>query len=272
MTAQLATAPILAEPLFPEDAARAASRMVMTALAEGRLVTAYQPVVRASAAGIVAFHECLVRIIDRNGAEIPAATFVPHVEATAAGRLLDREMLRQALEVLKANPRQRLSVNLSALTVGDLEWMEILRAAVEEQPQCGMLLVVEITETAMLELDARALDFLYEIRAMGCSIAIDDFGAGHSTISHLGKFRFDFLKLDGSLIRDAAARPEGAHMLGAIVSMAKHMDLVTVAEMVETEDEIDWLARLGIDCIQGYAIGKPTRVPTFLNDDARISA
>lgn len=257
--------PLLETPLFQHEADAAACRLVSRAMAENRLVQAYQPVVRADAPKVTAFHECLVRVLDHEGQAVPAGKFMPSVEKTEIGRMVDRAMLRQALATVAKAPFNRLSVNVSALSVGDAEWLRILRDAVEVMPECGLMLVVEITETAMLTLDARALDFLFDIRELGCSLAIDDFGAGHTTIGHLGKFAWDFLKIDGSFIRDIGSNDANKRSVAGMIAMAKHFELMTVAEMVERKEDIPLLVDMGVDCVQGYAIGRPTISPPWLS-------
>lgn len=238
--------------------------MVGAALAENRLRPAYQPVVRADAPHLVAFHECLARVVDHDGNAIPAGRFIAAVEPTPLGRLLDRAMLQQVLDTLAIERQQRLSVNMSALSVGDRGWLDILRTAVARDPDLGMRLIVEITETEALLMTPETISFLSQVRDLGCSLAVDDFGAGHSSLANLSRFRFDFLKIDGALVRGIVDDMAMQQRLNAVLIMARHFDLVTVAEMAETQEEIDLLARLGVDCIQGYGIAHPDMAPKWL--------
>ena len=240
-------------------------RSVASALAENRLTVAFQPVVSAKNSKIPAFHECLVRIRERNGEITPAARFMPEVEQSDLGRLVDRAVLRKALAILQDTQRVRLSVNLSANGIGDTEWLEILKDACEIAPQCGEFLIVEITESAILNLSPEKFAFLNQIRDLGCSIALDDFGAGHTSIGQLGKFRFDFLKIDGSYVQDILDNQDHQFLLRSMVSIARHFEMVSVAEMVETPEAGELLSEMGIDCLQGYALGKPSLTPDWLN-------
>jgi len=247
-------------------------RSVASALAENRLTVAFQPVVSARNTKIPAFHECLVRIRERNGEVTPAARFMPHVEGSDIGRLVDRAVLRKAVEVLKDTQRVRLSINLSANGVGDMDWLAILETACAAAPQCGEFLIIEITESAILNLTPEKFAFLNRLRDLGCSIALDDFGAGHTSIGQLGKFRFDFLKIDGSYIRDILENEDHQFLLRSMVSIARHFEMVSVAEMVEDQEAADLLTDMGIDCLQGYAFGKPSLTPEFLGKpDSKVA-
>lgn len=243
-------------------------RSVASALAENRLTIAFQPVVSAKNSKIPAFHECLVRIQERNGDITPAARFMPTVENSDIGRLVDRAVLRQALDVLKDTQRVRLSVNLSANGIGDQAWLDILKEACATAPQCGEFLIVEITESSVLSFTPEQFAFLNELRDLGCSIALDDFGAGHTSIGQLSKFRFDFLKIDGSYVQDILENEDNQFLLRSMVSIARHFEMVSVAEMVEDQDTADLLGQMGIDCLQGYAFGKATLTPDFLDQPA----
>lgn len=239
-------------------------RMVSSAIAEDRITVAFQPIVSSSNPNIPAFQECLVRIRERNGEIVPAARFISAIEDSDLGRIVDRIVLRKVMKIMKETRRIRFSVNMSACGIGDTEWLKILQEACEEAPNCGELLVIEITESSMLNLSDDCIAYLDEIRGLGCSIAIDDFGSGHTSIGHLGKFRFDFLKIDGSYIRDFTKNPDNQFLVKSMLSIARHFEMVSVAEMVDNQQTADALAKLGVDCLQGYHCGKPIVDPDWL--------
>lgn len=242
------------------------ARFVAAALAENRVHCAFQPVVSSSKPNVVAFYECLARIIDRNGEIIPAGRFIPSVEDTDMGRLIDRAVLRQVIDALLSTRRVRLSVNISARGLGDTGWLDILREANQQSPGICDFLIVEVTESAFLNLTDPILEFLAEIRALGCSIAVDDFGAGHTSIGHLARFRFDFLKIDGSFVRGISRNRDNQFLVRSMVSIARHFEMVSVAEMVDSDEDIALLRHLGVDCLQGFHIGMPIMQ---LPDDVR---
>ena len=250
---------------LPAEPDRAAFRTMASAIAENRIVLAYQPVMSARRQDMPAFFECLARIVGRDGIETSAGPLIEAVEATDLGRLVDRAVLRQALATLAAHPGRRLSVNLSACGIGDRDWLALIADADERSPGIGDWLIVEITETASLTLDAAALDFLFELRRLGVSLALDDFGSGHTSLKQLGKFRFDFLKIDGSLCTSLKDDRQRLTMLRSILRVARHFDLVTVAECVETGEDAAILIAEGVDCLQGYHFGLPDTAPEWLD-------
>lgn len=266
------TAPTIPNAQLSLPEAAETLRMVSSAIAENRLRIAYQPVASAIRPEAVAFYECLVRIIDHAGEIIPAARFIADIEAQDIGRIVDRQVLRMALETLATTRRVRLSVNLSACGVGDQGWLDILKAAEAATPGICDFLIVEITESAVMSLTPRDLEFLYELRALGCSIALDDFGAGHTSIGHLGKFRFDFIKIDGSFVRDIADNKDNQFLVRSMISIARHFEMVSVAEMVSSAKDIAILRGLGIDCVQGYHIGMPDFEPGWISNQSAASA
>lgn len=249
-----------------------AVKLVASAIAENRVTMAFQPVVSAANQKVPAFQECLVRIRERNGDIVPAARFMPHVEHCDLGRLVDRQTLRQVVTILKRTQRVRLSINISANTIGDEEWLNILKKACTVSPACGEFLIVEITESALLDLNDDNIEFLNQLRQLGCSIAIDDFGSGHTSIGQLGRFRFDILKIDGSYIRELETNADNQFLVRSMLSIARHFEMVSVAEMVENDGTAEILENMGVDCLQGYHFGKPDTSPVWLKFEDRKSA
>lgn len=241
-------------------------RLVTAALAENRLKCAFQPVVYAQRPQVPVFHECLARVTEPDGSILPAASFIAPIEGHDVGRLVDRAMLRHALAVLESSRRLRLSVNLSATGLGDVGWLDILRTASDRSPGCADFLIVEITESAIMTLSDENIRFLNMIRSFGCSIAIDDFGAGHTSIGHFNRFRFDFLKIDGSFVRGLVNDLDNQFLVRAMASIARHFDMVSIAEMVSTEAEANMLRSFGVDCLQGFHIARPYFDPPWLKD------
>ena len=231
-------------------------RSARDALKAGRAALALQPVMDARS-GRPAFHEGLIRLADGTGRLIPAAEFMPFVEADPLGREVDRIALRLGLAALCEAPGLRLSVNLSALTIGDAGWLRVLDEGIADDPTAAERLVVEITETAAIALPAATRAFLGDLRARGVSLALDDFGAGHTSLRYLREFAFDILKIDGRFVRGLARSADDRVLTAAMVGVAQHFDMLTVAECVETEDDAAACRDLGIDCLQGYLYGAP---------------
>lgn len=257
--------PPVAGPGQPEPTAwerslaeRPIADVVDQALAEDRLGLALQPIVASGAGGRIAFHEGLLRILDTDGAVIPAGAFIPAVETTALGRRLDRWALGRAIELLSGNPLLRLSINLSPLSMADPKWFGIIDRAVAGDPGIGDRLILEITENGAMDRPERTIGFMDRLRRRGLSFALDDFGAGHTSFRHFRDFRFDLVKIDGGYIRGLPRNPDNQILVKALVTIARHFEMFTVAEFVETEEEARCLDGLEVDCQQGFLHGRPS--------------
>jgi EAL domain-containing protein (putative c-di-GMP-specific phosphodiesterase class I) len=236
---------------------------VAQALAQGRLGFHFQPVVRADAPHLPAFFEMLARIRLPNGQILPAGAFMPAVADGELGRAIDRLALAKALEALAATPALRLSVNVSPRSMGDEDWLGILGAAHRGgSGVCGRL-ILEVTEDDALRDAAQTLEFMHHVRRMGPAFALDDFGAGATGFRHFRDFRFDMVKMDGGFVTGVHANPDAQVLVRCLVTLAQHFEMLTVAERVETRADADWLRAAGIDCLQGYLIGRPAAVPVL---------
>lgn len=234
---------------------------VAQALAQGRILFHYQPVVRATNPRFPAFFESLARLRQPNGEVRPAGTPLPLVEAGPIGRAIDRLALADALALLRANPGIRLAINMSPLSMGDAEWLQILADGTRlDRGACGRL-ILEITEAAAMRDPGQTVDFMDHVRRSGCAFALDDFGAGATSFRYFRDFRFDVVKIDGSFIAGVAGARDAQVLVECLMAVARHFEMVTVAERVETEADAEWLRALGIDCLQGWLYGRPSARP-----------
>lgn len=231
---------------------------VKAAIAEGRLRLFFQPAVRSDSMGFVAFYEGLARIIMPDGTIISAGQFIPFVENTPVGRILDRKTLEMALLALHADEGLRLSVNLSPNSMSDQGWLDVFHTYAKG---VGDRLILEVTETAAISNIEHTAAFLRHIRSFGCSIALDDFGTGYTSFRHFRDFLFDIVKIDGLFIRDLDHNKDNQVLLEALLKISQHFDMMTVAEFVETPAEARKAAEMGVDCLQGFLIGRATETP-----------
>jgi len=247
---------------------REAVAMVQAALAAGRMRLACQPVLSARHRGRIAYWEGLIRLLDETGRVIPAADFMPEIEAHELGRVIDRTALALGLDALSRAPALRLAVNLSARSIGYGPWLATLDRALAGDPTLGERLILEITESSAMLMPDLVSVFMRDMRARGLSFALDDFGAGHTSFRHLRSFTFDILKIDGGFIRGIASDADNQVLTAALISIARHFDMLSVAESVERAADAEHLAAAGIDAMQGYRFGAPTLRPPWL-DEAR---
>ncbi|MFO6464152.1 EAL domain-containing protein [Jannaschia sp. KMU-145] len=242
--------------------------MVRRALDCGDVMLAFQPVIAATT-GDAAFHEGLIRILDQNGRIIPAAQFMSTVEVQELGREIDCAALRCGLGALARTPGLRLSVNMSARSIGYPKWMQILRRWLAKDETVGERLILEISEESAMQVPELVKTFMADLQDKGITFALDRFGAGRTSFRHLKEFYFDILKIDGGFVRDCDVDPDNQCILGALVTIGRQFDMFTVAEAVETRAEADFLSSAGIDCLQGFYYGAPQTKPEWLPPPGR---
>jgi len=234
---------------------------VAQALVQGRIEFHYQPVVSAAHPARPAFYEMLARLRLPDGQLLPGAAFIPAIEAGPLGRAIDRLALAEALKDLAADPGLRLSVNMSPLSMGDEGWLALIAAAHRGgSGVCGRL-IIEVTEDAALVDVGQTIDFIDHVRATGCAFALDDFGAGATGFRYFRDFRFDMVKIDGAFARGVHAVRDAQVLVECLTSVARHFEMLTVAEQVESEADAAWLRAAGVDCLQGYLYGRPAARP-----------
>jgi diguanylate cyclase (GGDEF)-like protein len=234
---------------------------VQRALHENRLVFAYQPVVASGAygnAGAVDYYECLLRMIDEDGKPVAAAQFIPVIERLGFVRIIDRYVLERAVQEAAAHPGYCLGLNISGVTATDRSWLRAATRLLRDRPEVARQLVVEITETAAMGDVEECARFVQALRALGCRVAIDDFGVGFHSLRHLQMLAVDTVKIDGSYVSDLADKVENQVFLRHLVGLAHGLGFTTVAEGVESEQEAAILRREGVKLLQGYHFARPT--------------
>lgn len=240
---------------------RDAPALVAAALREGRAQLAFQPVVAADDPSRVAFHEGFIRLTDPAGRLIPAGDFIAGVEDRAEGREIDAVALRLGLQALAREPSLRLAVNMSARSIADDQWREVLETGLAADADVGARLILDVSETSAMLLPEVVVRFMAAMQPRGVSFALDDFGAGFISFRHLRDFFFDMVKIDPLFVRGIDSSPDNQVMIEALVSVARQFDMFTVAEGVETRQEAAHLQHLGLDCLQGYLFGRPRPRP-----------
>ena len=230
---------------------------VQLALRQERVMLAFQPVVVA-ATGAVDHYECLLRMRTPDGEIVAASEFVPVVEQLGFIRLIDRYVLDLVVAELAAQPGIRLGLNISGLTAADRPWLRALVSQVRHRPDIASRLIVEITETAALYDIEESARFVSALRHAGCSVALDDFGAGHTSLRHLQSLAVDTVKIDGSFIKNLAVIPENQVFLRHLLGLAQGFGFHTVAEGVTTVEDAAILRREGVGLLQGHLFGRPS--------------
>lgn len=254
------------------DRDRHTMEMVQEALRKKQVMLAYQPIVQTLRPDRPAFFEGLIRVLDKTGRVIPAREFIEVAETTETGRQLDCLALELGLKALTENKYLRLAINMSARSIGYPRWKETLMSGLNGDPTIAERLILEITESSAMVMPDLVSVFMSDLQSMGISFALDDFGAGYTAFRYLKDFYFDMVKIDGEFIRGIADNPDNQVLTQALVSVAKHFDMYTVAEFVETAEDAAYLTEIGIDCMQGHYFGAATIDPAWRDRDAERKA
>ena len=230
--------------------------MVREALRDQRAVLAFQPV-RQARGGMLAFHEGLIRVLDETGRIIPAQDFMGEIESDGLGRDIDAAALRLGFQHLRARPDLRVSINVSARSLGDSLWRDALNEGLRMGEDVTARMILEISEESAMLLPEVVIRFMEEMQPRGISFALDDFGAGFTAFRYLKDFFFDLVKIDDIFVRGIEDQPDNQVLAEALLAVAHQFDMFAVAEGVETEAEAEFLRSIGCDCLQGYHIGVP---------------
>ena len=257
--------PTLANPLAAAISAqdRETLSMVAAALQDRRMRLAFQPVVYAADPSIIGFFEGFIRLLNLRDQVIPARDFMPAVEQMQLGREIDCAALQLGLMAMQRNPQIRVSINMSARSVGYRPWVEMLRRALQDSPRIGANLILEINEASALQVPDVLKPFMAEMREHGIVFALDDFGAAMTSLRFLQEMGFEIAKIDGSLVKHVDRLPDSQAVVKAAIAVARELGMFVVAEAVETEGEAKWLRDAGVGCLQGYLFGPPTVTPDF---------
>ena len=166
----------------------------------------FNPSYRRKIPADIIFYEGLIRIPDERGRIIPARDFMPFVENIELGRKIDAVALELGLRHLLENPDIRISLNMSARSIGYGPWSDTLARYLRRDLNLGTRLILEITESSAILVPELVLSFMKDMRKRGITFALDDFGAGTTSFRYLRDFNFDVVKVDGQFIRGVAWR------------------------------------------------------------------
>jgi len=232
------------------------------ALEQHRFELHAQPIVATRASGTKQQHvELLLRLRDVQGQLISPATFIPAAERFGLMSNIDRWVVRQVLVELvpwlQERPQLHVGINLSGNSLSDPGFLPELLELIAASPLDPQRLLFELTETAVINKLSVASQLISQVRERGCRIALDDFGAGLSSFTYLKNFRVDYVKIDGSFVRNLDQDPLDRAIVESINQVAHHLGAETIAEFVESRATFELLGSIGVDYAQGYALGKP---------------
>jgi diguanylate cyclase (GGDEF)-like protein/PAS domain S-box-containing protein len=236
---------------------------LQTALKENRFQLYHQPIVPAFGddTGGPAM-EVLVRLQDELGHEVPPSEFVRAAERYRLMGLVDRWVVQTTLAALGRGaipvPATRsVAINVSGQTLGDTQFLEFVVECLDSTGVSPAQVCFEITESAVVANMDHARRFVGVLHGMGCQFALDDFGSGVGSFSNLKNLPMDYLKIDGSFMRNLSKDTVNQAMVTAMIKLARTLNFKVIAEQVEDVAALEAARRMGVDYIQGYVIGKP---------------
>ncbi len=262
--------------VFQEDGGAALREMetltqLRSALEEDRFELHAQPIVSVCSTEEKSYFELLVRMRDTSGALVQPNLFIPAAEKFGMMRELDRWVIRNALQVYSGHPslgNLRFAINLSGQSLSDVGLWAFVRAVFQKTGVPPETITFEVTETSIIDNITVATTFLQEVRQLGCRVALDDFGTGMSSLSYLKQFAMDYLKIDGSFIKQLGDSPLDQSIVRATSEIARTMQVITVGECAEDMRTVELLQELGVNLVQGWATGHPQLLQEVLCEHA----
>jgi EAL domain-containing protein (putative c-di-GMP-specific phosphodiesterase class I) len=222
----------------------------------------FQPIVALHSAMDSLSYEVLIRMRGQDGAIIPPGKFIGAAERNGLMAQIDWWVLRSTLEWLDDHPdhRERLSfatINISGASLNDTRFVDAAFSMIAEHPLAMPKLCFEITESVALHDLGSTRRFVDQVRMYGSKLALDDFGAGYTSFNYLKEIPADFIKIDGSFVRDINRNPANYAITRTIVELTHELGMRSIAEWAETSDTIASLIELGVDYGQGFGLVRP---------------
>jgi diguanylate cyclase (GGDEF)-like protein/PAS domain S-box-containing protein len=239
-------------------------QLLQSALKENRFELHAQPIVQVAPSleggpGL----EVLLRLKDENGVMVAPAEFMRAAERYRLMPHIDRWVVQTSLTalgrgVLRLAPDRSLCINLGGQTLGDAGFLEFVVECLDRTGVAPDRICFEVTENSVITNIEHARRFIGVLHGMGCHFALDDFGRGLSSFANLKNLALDYLKIDGSFIRNLASDSVNQAMVTAMIKLARSLNFKVIAEQVEDLSALDSARRMGVDFVQGYQVGRPT--------------
>ncbi|KAF0190985.1 MAG: PAS/GGDEF/EAL domain-containing protein [Gammaproteobacteria bacterium] len=241
------------------------------AIADNRLDIFVQPIVDLETREINHYEALLRLFLPESGGIVLPDVFIPAVERAGHIHTLDRWVVDRALSTLATNPHiGNLAINLSGHAFEDPDLMSLIKDSLGKYGVLPTRVIFEITETASVSNIGNTRRMINQLRSLGCRFALDDFGAGFCSFNYLKHLPADYIKLDGSYIKNIVTDDLDMAMVRSMNDIAHVLGKKTIAECVEDAPALDILRHIGVDYVQGFSVGRPTPVAMLgIAGDAR---
>ncbi len=232
--------------------------LINSNLANNRFALYYHPIYQTK--GEISHYECLIRMLDGEGNLIYPDDFLPYAELSGLITQIDYWVIQEAINVLKMKSHLKLFVNISGNSLSSVKLLEDIQNSIIASGINPQRLGFEITETSTIRNLDTVIDWIIDMKKLGCSFALDDFGSGVSSFIYLSKLPIDYLKIDGLLIKDIHTNTRNLTIVKGINSIAHSFGIKTIAEYVENIEILKVLDNINVDYCQGYFFSKPLTV------------
>jgi len=239
------------------------TRKVKSALADDRITLFVQPLVDSRTMQVTKY-ECLVRLIDEDDKYISPFFFLDVAKKTKLYHLITAQVIGISFEVFSQIEDKDFSINLSAEDILHKETINYLEKKIVEY-NIGSRLILEIVESEGIDSYDEITAFISKMKAFGCRIAIDDFGTGYSNFSYLMELKVDYIKIDGSLIKNIDHDRNSQIICSTILNFSSELEMRTVAEFVHNDAVLEYVQDMGFDYLQGFHLGEPVPIRDLLN-------
>jgi len=235
-------------------------------LNSGRLFLRCQPIVPlAEESGLPSHYEVLLGASSDDEEPIHIGDFVAAIERLKRISELDQWVVREAFNWIRNHPQQfeqvgAFSINLSGQSVNSKSFLAFMEEELGRGDIPGDKLIFEITESAAIDSFANAEQFIKKFRRYGCRFSLDDFGVGFSSFTYLKNLKVDYLKIDGSFVRDMHRNEVDVALVSSMHETSRFLGIKTIAESVETQETLDQLKAIGVNYVQGYLTGRPMHI------------
>lgn len=246
-----------AEMMIEADARHKLEADMRVALERDEFEVHYQPIIDVKTRKPTGV-EALVRWRHPERGLIAPREFIPLAEDTGLIAQIGELVLRRACQDAVDWPKHiKVAVNLSAVQFCQSSLFDVIRRALDDSGLPPSRLEVEVTESVLLDGETDYVSLLHQIRNFGITVALDDFGTGYSSVNHFKRFPFDKIKIDQSFTEDVTEQTNSLAIVGAVIGLARGLDMLTTAEGIETEEQLEIMRIAGVTLAQGYLFGKP---------------